>query len=580
MHQPHYANPTTGDYELPWAYLHGIKDYTDMVAHLEAHPEARAVVNFSPVLIEQIEDYAEQISAFLADGRPLRDPLLRALALPTLASTEEARQQLLEQCRRINRPRLVDPFPAYQQLMALSDLFVQQPESVRYLNDRFFADFVTWYHLGWLGETVRSRDPRAQRLIEKGSDFTLHERRELLSLIGEELAAVLGRYRALAEAGRIELSMTPYAHPILPLLIDLQSAREAWPEVVMPEAIERYPGGEERARWHLSYGLECFERAFGQRPSGCWPSEGALSEPTLKLLAEYGFRWAASGGAVLDHSLNATAVPAEARNGNLHRAYIVAPAAESLAESSAPSSTAEAAALRCFFRDDGLSDAIGFTYSDWHGDDAVANLISHLEEIAAVSSEPHEAVISIIMDGENAWEHYPANGYYFLDGLYRRLSEHPRLQLSTFAEASAAVTPRRLERLVAGSWVYGTLSTWIGEIDKNRGWELLGEAKACFDAHIDQLGGEERARAEQQLAICESSDWFWWFGDYNPEEVVRDFDFLYRVQLTALYQMLGVEPPEHLSAPFAHRGTGDPALGGVMRQGRPESGGGDSGGAG
>ena len=363
MHQPNYVNPVSGDSELPWTYLHAIKDYTDMVAHLEANSGARAVVNFSPVLIEQIEDYARQVEGFLASGERLRDPLLRALAQPVNPVGEEQRRQIMQQCRRINRERLVEPYPEYRQLMEFSDVLEQQPAMLRYIDETFLVDFITWYHLAWLGETVRSSEPLAQRLIAKGSGFTLHDRRDLLALIGEQLGGLLERYQRLAEAGQVELSMTPYAHPILPLLQDLQCALEAWPEAPLPAQVQAYPGGEERARWHLEHGRAVFERALGSQPVGCWPSEGAVSGPTLRLLAECGFKWAASGSGVLENSLNDNSEGPPEDNSGWHRAY-VCPA------------TASAAApqpIRCFFRDDGLSDAIGFVYSGWHGDDAVGD---------------------------------------------------------------------------------------------------------------------------------------------------------------------------------------------------------------
>ncbi|SFD01802.1 Alpha-amylase/alpha-mannosidase, GH57 family [Thiohalospira halophila DSM 15071] len=549
MHQPSYLDPCSGEYRLPWTYLHATKDYVDMVAHLEAIPEARAVVNFSPTLIEQIQDYTEQVAGHLRDGRPLHDPLLRALADPTLPEDACDRERLVQWCLRANEAHLIERWAPFAMLAELGRWVEKHPGSGLDISDRFLADLITWYHLAWLGESVRRGDARVKRLMDKERGFSVHDRRELLVVIGELLQGVIPRYRALAEEGRVELSVTPYAHPILPLLQDLTSVQEAWPDAPMPTATH-YPGGAERARWHIQRGLEVFEAAFGFRPAGCWPAEGSVSDATLAELEAAGFAWAASGGSVLDNSL----ADAEMRTDpdpEWHRAYTVGEGA-----------------MRCFFRDDGLSDLIGFNYADWHGDDAVANLVSHLETIVAHCADRKQAVIPIILDGENAWEHYPANGWYFLSALYRRLADHPELELTTFAEA-AELPARQLPRVIAGSWVWGSFSTWIGEREKNRGWELLVEAKRAFDGVVDGLDAEARDRAEVQLAICESSDWFWWFGDYNPAGIVAEFDHLYRLQLIALYERLGLHPPEHLSHAFAHGGGAD-ARGGAMQPGRSQ----------
>jgi len=298
--------------------------------------------------------------------------------------------------------------------------------------------------------------------------------------------------------------------------------------------------------------LRVFEHHFGFTPAGCWPSEGSVSDAALKAFADGGFRWVASGGSVLHNSLARAGVE---EGSCLHRPYRVA----------------GSGALDCFFRDDGLSDLIGFTYSDWHADDAVNNLVHHLENIAEACADEPSPVVSIILDGENAWEYYPENGYYFLTALYRRLTEHPGIDLTTFGECVAAdLEPSPLEGIVAGSWVYGTFSTWIGDADKNRGWDLLGGAKRTFDAVVDsgRLSPERLAEAERQLAVCEGSDWFWWFGDYNPAASVRDFDRLFRLQLAELYRILGEEPPDQLSQVISHGGTAHADVGGVMRRGK------------
>lgn len=546
MHQPEYRDLRTGEYKLPWTYLHVIKDYVDMAAHLEQTPEARAVVNFTPILLEQIEDYGKQTHGYLYDGIAIRDPLLAALVEPAISHLPEQRMALIKDCLRANRERQIDRYPAYRKLVEIAEWLGSHREAMNYINSQFIADLLVWYHLAWMGETVKRSDLRIKRLLEKGAGYTLHERRELLEVISELLSSVIDRYRLLAESGQVELSMTPYAHPILPLLLDIRLALEAMPDAKLPH-LKNYPGGEKRVRWHLEEGVETFRRFFGFKPNGCWPSEGGLSDGTLKLLAEYGFKWTASGGNLLRNSLRRAKMEQEIQS---HQPFKV-----------------RGNDIACFFRDDGLSDLIGFEYSSWHADDAVGDLVHHLENIAKHS--PGDSVVSIIMDGENAWEYFPENGYFFLSALYRRLVSHPGIEMTTFSAClDRQAEPPEIPGLVAGSWVYGTFSTWIGEVDKNRGWDMLGDAKWCFDkvTSTGRLPPAQLRLAERQLAVCEGSDWFWWFGEYNPKEAVSNFECQFRLNLANLYQILAEEPPSYLAEVFTH-GAGSPLMGGAMRLG-------------
>ena len=544
MHQPEYRNLRTGVVHLPWTYLHAIKDYVDMAAHLEAVPGARAVVNFTPVLLEQIEETIQQISAYMQGHGTIRDPVLAELAEPALPGNEEARLGLIRDCLRANKKRMIERHEPYQRLATMAEWYAEHPQSLVYASSQFVADLLVWYHLSWMAESVQRSDTRIARLQEKAVNYTLHDRRELLQIILEQMQSLIPRYRKLAEDGQVELCMSPYAHPIVPLLLDMNCAKEPIPNVQLPSTTE-YPGGLARAQWHIDKGLETFQRVFGLKPVGLWPSEGGVSQQSLQLFADNHFSWVASGGNVLhnshkkeDHSCS-------------HRVYRFGKIP-----------------IDCFFRDDGLSDLIGFSYSDWHAEDAVANLVGHMEEIAKVCPDRDDCLITIILDGENAWEYFPENGYHFLNELYRSLADHPLLKLTTFEQflKEKSPQPAHEDNLVAGSWVYGSFSTWIGDPDKNRGWEMLVAAKHTFDEQLaaGKLSPEEKSAAEKQLAICEGSDWFWWFGDYNPSITVSQFDQLFRMHLANLYQMLNVEAPAYLSEVISH-GGGKPSLGGVMR---------------
>jgi alpha-amylase/alpha-mannosidase (GH57 family) len=549
MHQPQYRDALTGQYVLPWTYLHAIKDYVDMAAHLEAAPAARAVVNFTPVLIEQLEEIAERIARHLESGTALPDPVLALLGPAQVPQAPAERLELLRACLRAQRKNMIERFAPYLELATLAESFATESH-IGYASDQFMHDLGVWYHLAWMGETVRRTDPLVAALTVQARDFTLSNRRELLALVGRLVASIIPRFRALSDAGQCELSLTPYAHPILPLLIDFGAARQAQPTAPLPRQ-GSYPGGAERAAWHMREGIRVFTDAFGKRPAGCWPSEGAISKEALELIDKFEFDWTASSSSVLRTSLLAAEPSRALDDRDFNRPYRL-----------------DQARLSCFFRDDTLSDLIGFSYATWRGDDAAANLAGELAALAKqLRGAPGHAVL-IALDGENAWEHYPFNGYFFLSALYAALAAHPALELTTLSECTRrGLAPATLAKVVAGSWVHGTLATWMGDAAKNAAWELLCEAKRAFDHAVfeGEAGRTQRIAAERQLALCESSDWFWWFGDYNPEDAVTQFDRLYRRQLVNLYRVLKIAPPENLSHPLSI-GRGAPEHGGAMRR--------------
>lgn len=548
MHQPFYQDAVNHEYRLPWVYLHAIKDYSDMAWHLEAAPRAHAVINFAPILLEQIDDYVQQLESYFLENKALRDPLLNSLVLKSFPRDPQVRSKLVKSCLCAHEVRLVMRYTPFAQLVEIARQVLKDgPTASLYLDDQFIADMLVWFHIAWLGESVKSNNKTIAGLIKKERNYSAEDRHQLLCVINDIMQSIIPRYRALAERDQIELSMSPYAHPILPLLLDIESAHEAMPEVPLP-ANTVYPDGLSRCRWQIEEGRRVFKHYFHTEPAGCWPSEGSISEATVALLQESGFRWLASGENVLRNSLQKiNNNPDEA---HIHQTFKL---------------NAEEPA--CFFRDDGLSDQIGFTYADWHADDAVANMVHHLENIAEACKDQGDAIVSIILDGENAWEHYPENGVHFLKALYEVLTNNEQINLTTYSRfLDKHKGFHTLPNIVAGSWVYGTFSTWIGEADKNRGWEELLAAKRVYDQHWQSQPAAQHAALARQLAICEGSDWFWWFGDYNGEDSVRDFDELYREQLTALYHMLNQPVPESLSRVIS-RGKGAPEVGGAMRRG-------------
>lgn len=546
MHQPDFRDCATGEYRLPWVYLHAIKDYSDMAAHLERHPKVRAVVNFVPVLLDQLEDYAQHFESGV-----IRDPLLALLARENLDDLDAAaREMILDRCFRANHTKMIEPYPAYRRLL---DLFRFTEErgtaALDYLSGQYLADLLTWYHLAWTGETVRREHVAVVQLMSKAEQFTSTDRRRLFDLIGTILKDIVPRWRRLAASGQVEISSTPHYHPIGPLLLDFATARETQPGLPLPQSAQ-YAGGRQRLTEHLHLSVASHARRFGATPAGIWPAEGAISDGVLDMFATQGVRWCASGEALLAASLTARgAVPAKAEY--LYRGYRF-----------------RGGGLTCFFRDDRLSDLIGFEYSKWHGRDAAEHFVQELAGIAATATGT--PLVSVILDGENAWEYYPYNGFFFLDDLYTELEQHATIRTRTYRDVLADSPAERfgnLDHVVAGSWVYGNLSTWIGSRDKNTAWDLLCDAKRNYDLVMacGKLTADATALASRQLAICEGSDWYWWFGDYNPPESVIAMDRVFRLNLAHLYRLLDLPVPAVLEHPIS-QGGGRAEMGGAMRR--------------
>ncbi|MCB5189787.1 glycoside hydrolase [Methylobacillus arboreus] len=561
MHQPDYRDIISGEYVLPWTYLHAIKDYTDMAYHLENNPAARVSFNFVPVLLDQLEDYADQF-----DSGHIRDPLLALLAKEDMTSlTLDERCLILESCFKGHHEKMLAPFEHYQCLYTMyTKLENRGKRMFNYLSGQYMADLIVWYHLAWTGESVRRSHPEVQALMNKASQFTLEDRQSLFNLIASLIRNLIPRYRTLEAEGRIEISSTPHHHPILPLLLDFRSTRDAMPYAPLPHYLQ-YPGGRQRARAHIEEAQASHQQRFGKLPNGMWPAEGAVSHEALTLLAEHGVQWAATGEGVLANSLYKSFDASELapRHEYLYKPYRITSGQDDII---------------CFFRDDHLSDKIGFEYSNQHADNAVADFIGSLERIHEQNSNGKSPIVSVILDGENAWEYYPYNGYYFLSQLYQALSDHPNIVMAMPSELAqqcrqpdSGLPLGDLPAVAAGSWVYGSFSTWIGSTDKNRGWDLLCAAKEAFDRVMQQgtLSEAEKEAATRQLAICEGSDWFWWFGDYNSALSVSSFDQLFRRNLANLYSLLKRETPKNLTQAISS-GTTDSTVAnvGTMRRGQ------------
>uniref|UniRef100_A0A832HZV8 Glycoside hydrolase n=1 Tax=Eiseniibacteriota bacterium TaxID=2212470 RepID=A0A832HZV8_UNCEI len=523
-HQPDYRSPREGRSLMPWVRLHATKDYLDMALRLERHPAVRAAFNFVPSLLDQIEHAA-------AGGGDVFFEL--AARAPAELSAEE-RADLARRCA-MAPPWALERWPRYAQLVARAGRAARRgPGAPPGPTDAELVALVTWFLLAWLDPMLHG-EPEAAAAIARGGDFTVAQRDGLLALHRRLLGEVLPAYRRLAERGQIELVESPYYHPIVPLLVDPESARRAQPDVRLPGEPLRAP---EDARLQIERGLERHARAFGARPRGMWPPEGAVSPEAAALYAAAGVRWIATDEGVLWHSLP----PGARRREMLYRPWrIETPAGD----------------LALFFRDRELSDRIGFVYHHWSAEEAVADFLGRVRRVAR--EHPHEGVpvVCVILDGENCWEHYADDGGPFLDALYAALAGAGDIRTRTPSEVlERHPAPPALSVLHSGSWIDADFHIWIGHPEKNRAWDLLSRTRRAL---VEEGPPKMHPRAWEHLLAAEGSDWFWWYGDDHFTTEKSLFDRIFREHLQAVHEALGRPVPGWLQVPVLQFGR-EPGL--------------------
>jgi len=538
MHQPQYRDPETCQYVLPWTRLHAIKDYWGMVQVLGEAPEFHATFNVVPALGIQLEEYAS--------GK-FNEPWFELAFKPSDELTRQDKAEILARAFQVNHERLMSRWPRFVELFEWSRRAGGAQALVTF-TPRDWRDVQVLSQLAWMDEIWLAKDEVVSRLASKGKDFTERDKAALKAKQLELLGLVLPAYREAAQRGQIEISTTPFYHPILPLLCDSDIARVANPGTPLPRRAFRQP---EDAREQLRRAREYHQRIFGAKPAGLWPSEGSVSDQALTIALEEGFEWFGTDEGVLGRTLNVgffrdtTGLPAN--SDRLYKPYRV-----QLAGSS----------INGLFRDHHLSDLIGFVYSRMDGKAAAADLHGRLRFLGERVPSQQPLTVCLFLDGENAWEYYPGNGREFLREFYKRIQNDQDFRALTASEAIAAAKELPTTTgIFPASWINANFDVWIGHAEDVAAWELLWDARQAYGraAEASQQGRHgaptEAALKEayESLLAAEGSDWCWWFGPEHSTANDAEFDALYRKHLTGVYLALGQVAPEELAKPIKRK---------------------------
>jgi alpha-amylase/alpha-mannosidase (GH57 family) len=516
MHQPFYKDLASGEYKLPWTRMHALKDYYGMVRALEEFPRVHQTFNLVPSMMVQVAEYAS--------GQAV-DPFLEVALKPAESLTAADRAFLLRHSFYSDPLHMIHRYPRYGELFDLCEPH-KGGGSGPHLSVQELRDLQMWSQLAWFDEEYQAEDPEVREWVRQGRNFTVADQRRMGEKQCEAIGKVIPEYRKLAASGQIEISTTPYYHPILPLICDSNIASVAHPNVPLPPRF-RYP---QDVRLQLVMAREYITTQFGTAPMGLWPSEGSVSDEVLAIASEVGFTWAATDSGVLNRTLN-RGVPVD----GLYRPYRWLQSGQK---------------LHLIFRDHFLSDLIGFVYAKMDAGAAADDFLRRIRDnCAGILGSGRDALVPIILDGENAWEYYYRNGRPFLRELYRRISDDAGMTAVTVSEALGHFVPEGLDHIFPGSWIDANFDIWIGDEEDNRAWTELLRARQTFDAAAT-ASEERRSMAFEELLIAEGSDWCWWYGPQHHSPNRVEFDQLYRSHLANVYHFLDLSPPEELSRPI------------------------------
>ncbi len=509
MHQPYYKDDMSGHYSMPWVFLHGIKDYYDMAWHLSRHPKLKATFNMVPSLLVQLKDY---------ESTEVDDRFIQTVSKKVEELSNAEILYLMEFLFFAQKETMIDPIARYAQLYRKVGNAKSGLERINILGCDELLDLEVCFLLAWCGTYLRENSVLIQTLLMK-QHFSHDEKLALLKELADFIVHIVPFYKELQDSGQIEISTSPFYHPIMPILIDPDNANKADNQVLMPNNPLSFL---DDAQEHTQRALLYYESLFDRKPRGIWPSEGALDNDSLELYIAQGIQWVCT-----DESILLKSFPTASNNLIYKHCRYKKTSGE----------------IMISFRDHNLSDAIGFEYNRRDTKESVDDFIHRLHRI--YESAKGSIQVNVILDGENAWEFYRHNGKDFFDALYGTLDECEWIRTQTMSDAAAnpKVEEFVIDSIHPGSWINGNFALWIGQEEKNLAWELLYQAKRDFESTKARLKPGVAELIRNELMITQGSDWFWWFGDTHYSVSKTEFDKLFRKHLKNAYLLMEMEVP-------------------------------------
>jgi alpha-amylase/alpha-mannosidase (GH57 family) len=520
FHQPIYSRPGDSTLPLPWVRLHCLKDYLDMLKHVQKFPEIQVTFNFTPSLLLQIYDYKagkttdEQFLLFKKKAEEL---------------TDDNKVQILRDFFLANWDTMISPYQRYLSLLLKRGKNIvdeELPAVAQIFKPAEWRDLQIWSNMVWIDPIFRNE---IKDLFEKGKNFREEDKERVINLENKIIGTIFDEYKKAFESGQIELTTSPMYHPILPLLIDSELAKASTPNLDIPFRF-KHP---EDADAQLDQGMALFESIFGYRPQGLWPSEGSVCKEMLPILAKHGITWIGTDEEILARSLRRS----------IYRDENGVPNCPELLYSPWKCEN-----IDLIFRDHIVSDLIGFTYYNWEQGKAAQDFVQRMKRISNQLPSSDKFIIPIILDGENAWEAYPNDATEFFDALYSELVKQgiPTTTVSRFLKENGV--KNELPGIFPGSWIGANFNIWIGQPEDHIGWKMVQDIRQKLVSK-----GVKDKTVWDRLYMLEGSDYYWWFGSGHVSATTDIFDELFRTNALWIYKKIGEEPPPELYSPIQQR---------------------------